>query len=147
MSNISLSNYRLPYTINVSNTFWIKNGIFTANDLRQSRDEEIIGFIIAGIILDGKIFYLGNNLNKFYGYTRNPLATEVPIEMTQLQNGIDRIGMENVKNRFYCVMSCIKDILSYSNESFRRIIGADNSISDNSLQFQIDFTQIYRLNF
>ena len=145
MSNISLSNYRLPYTINVSNTFWIKNGIFTANDLRQSRDEEIIGFIIAGIILDGKIFYLGNNLNKFYGYTRNPLATEVPIEMTQLQNGIDRIGMENVKNRFYCVMSCIKDILSYSNESFRRIIGADNSISDISLQFQIVFTAIYRL--
>lgn len=145
MANISLSNYRLPYTINVNNTFWIKNGIFTSNDLRQSRDEEIIGFIIAGIILDDKIFYLGNNLNKFYGYTRNPLATEVPIEMTQLQNGIDRIGIENVRNRFYCVMSCIKDILSYAQESFRKIVGADNSISDISLQFQIVFMAIHRL--
>lgn len=145
MSNISLSNHRLPYTINVNNIFWIKNGIFTSNDLRQSRDEEIIGFIIAGIILDDKIFYLGNNLNKFYGYTRNPLATEVPIEMTQLQNGIDRIGMENVRNRFYCVMSCIKDILSQAKESFRKIIGADTSISDISLQFQIVFMAIYRL--
>lgn len=146
MANISLSNYRLPYTINVNNTFWIKNGIFTSNDLRQSRDEEIIGFIIAGIILDDKIFYLGNNLNKFYGYTRNPLATEVPIEMTQLQNGIDRIGIENVRNRFYCVMSCIKDILSYAQESFRKIVGADNSISDISLQFQIVFMAIHRLS-
>lgn len=145
MANISLSNYRLPYTINVNNTFWIKNGIFTSNDLRQSRDEEIIGFIIAGIILDDKIFYLGNNLNKFYGYTRNPLATEVPIEMTQLQNGIDRIGIENVRNKFYCVMSCIKDILSYAQESFRKIVGADNSISDISLQFQIVFMAIHRL--
>lgn len=145
MSNISLSNHRLPYTINVNNIFWIKNGIFTSNDLRQSRDEEIIGFIIAGIILDDKIFYLGNNLNKFYGYTRNPLATEVPIEMTQLQNGIDRIGMENVRNRFYCVMSCIKDILSQAKESFRKIIGADTSISDISLQFQIVFMAIHRL--
>ena len=145
MANISLSNYRLPYTINVNNTFWIKNGIFTSNDLRQSRDEEIIGFIIAGIILDDKIFYLGNNLNKFYGYTRNPLATEVPREMTQLQNGIDRIGIENVRNRFYCVMSCIKDILSYAQESFRKIVGADNSISDISLQFQIVFMAIHRL--
>ena len=145
MANISLSNYRLPYTINVNNTFWIKNGIFTSNDLRQSRDEEIIGFIIAGIILDDKIFYLGNNLNKFYGYTRNPLATEVPIEMTQLQNGIDRIGIENVRNRFYCVMSCIKDILSYAQEAFRKIVGADNSISDISLQFQIVFMAIHRL--
>lgn len=145
MSNISLSNYRLPYTINVKNIFWIKNEIFTENDLRQSRDEEIIGFIIAGIILDDKIFYLGNNLNKFYGYTRNPLDTKVPIEMTQLQNGIDRIGVENVINRFYCVMSCIKEILSYAKQSFRKIIGADTSISDISLQFQIVFMAILRL--
>lgn len=145
MSNISLSNYRLPYTINVNNTFWIKNGIFTSNDLRLSRDEEIIGFIIAGIILDDKIFYLGSNLNKFYGYTRNPLATDVPIEMTQLQSGIDRMGIENVRNRFYCVMSCIKDTLSHAKEPFRKIIGADKSISDISLQFQIVFMAMHRL--
>lgn len=145
MSNISLSNYRLPYTINVNDTFWIKNNIFTPTDLRQSRDEEIIGFIIAGIILDNKIFYSGNSLNKFYGYSRNPLSQEIPLEMTQLQNGIDRIGIDNIKNRFYRTMSCIKDILSYAGEPFRKIIGADKSISDISLQFQIVFMAIYRL--
>lgn len=145
MSKISLSNYRLKYTINVNDTFWIKNEIFPINDLRQSRDEEIIGFIIAGIILNDKIFYTGNILNKFYGYTRNPLSTEVPIEMTQLQNGIDRIGIDNIKNRFYHVMSCIKDILAYANTSFRKIIGANSSISDISLQFHIVFMAIYRL--
>lgn len=145
MSNISLSNYRLPYTINVKNIFWIKNGIFTENDLRQSRDEEIIGFLVASIILDNNIFYSGNNLNKFYGYTRNPLDTKVPVEMTQLQNGIDRIGIDNVAKSFYCVMSCIKDVLSHAKESFRKIIGADTSISDISLQFQIVFMAVHRL--
>ncbi len=145
MANISLSNYRLPYTINVNDIFWIKNEIFPTNDLRQSRDEEVIGFILANIILGGKIFYQGSQLNKFYGYTRNPLSVDTPIEMTKLQNGIDRVGMENIKNQFYSVMSCIKDVIAYSHKSFRKIINADKSISDITLQFQIIFMAIYRL--
>ena len=67
MSNISLSNYRLKYAINVNDVFWVKNGIINANDLRQSRDEEIVGFLLAGIILNGeelKIYSTGNFLNK-----------------------------------------------------------------------------------
>lgn len=145
MSNISLSNYRLPYTISLNDTFWMKNEMFPANDLRQSRDEEVIGFILASIILDEKIFFLGNQLNKFYGYTRNPLSVEIPIEMTKLQSGIDRIGAEKVKNRFYSVMSCMKDMISCSKQSFRRILGAEKSISDITLQFQIIFMAMYRL--
>ena len=50
MSNISLSNYRLKYAINVNDVFWVKNGIINANELRQSRDEEIVGFLLAGIM-------------------------------------------------------------------------------------------------
>ena len=67
MSNISLSNYRLKYAINVNDVFWVKNGIINANELRQSRDEEIVGFLLAGIILNGeelKIYSTGNFLNK-----------------------------------------------------------------------------------
>ena len=69
MANISLSNYRLPYTISVNDTFWIKNEIFTTNDLRQSRDEEIVGFIVAGLVLENKIFsspYPTNPILKSY---------------------------------------------------------------------------------
>ena len=147
MSKISLSNYRLNYSINVSDIFWIKNDIINSNDLRQSRDEEIVAFLLAGIILDTKLklYYTGTILNKFYGYSRNPLDTDKPIEMTSLQNAIDRIGIDNIKNRFHIVMSCIKDVLTFSKSSFRNIIKADKSISDLSIQFQIVFMAIYRL--
>ena len=120
MSKISLSNYRLNYSINVSDIFWIKNDIINSNDLRQSRDEEIVAFLLAGIILDTKLklYYTGTILNKFYGYSRNPLDTDKPIEMTSLQNAIDRIGIDNIKNRFHIVMSCIKDVLTFSLSSF-----------------------------
>ena len=147
MSNISLSNYRLDYSININEVFWIKNGIINANDLRQSRDEEIVAFILASIILDNKlkIYYTGTILNKFYGYSRNPLDTTIPIEMTSIQNAIDRVGIDIIKKRFYMVMSCIKDLLAVSKMTFRNVIGADKSISDISLQFQIVFMAIYRL--
>ena len=65
--------------------------------------------------------------------------------MTSLQNAIDRIGIDNIKNRFHIVMSCIKDVLTFSKSSFRNIIKADKSISDLSIQFQIVFMAIYRL--
>ena len=132
MSNISLSNYRLDYSININEVFWIKNGIINANDLRQSRDEEIVAFILASIILDNKlkIYYTGTILNKFYGYSRNPLDTTIPIEMTSIQNAIDRVGIDIIKKRFYMVMSCIKDLLAVSKMTFRNVIGADKSISE-----------------
>lgn len=147
MSNISLSNYRLNYSININDIFWVKNAIINSNDLRQSRDEEIVAFLLAGIILDQnlKIYYTGTILNKFYGYSRNPMDTRIPIEMTRLQNAIDRVGIETIKNRFYIVMSCIKDVLAFSKLTFRNIIKADKSISDISIQFQIVFMAIYRL--
>ena len=147
MSNISLSNYRLNYSININDIFWVKNAIINSNDLRQSRDEEIVAFLLAGIILDQnlKIYYTGTILNKFYGYSRNPMDTRIPIEMTRLQNAIDRVGIETIKNRFYIVMSCIKDVLAFSKLTFRNIVKADKSISDISIQFQIVFMAIYRL--
>ena len=147
MSNISLSNYRLPYSINVNDIFWVKNDIINSNDLRLSRDEEIVAFLLASIILDEKlkIYYTGVVLNKFYGYSRNPLDTEVPIEVTSIQNAIDRKGIEEIKRSFHIVMSCIKDVLAFSKTKFRNIIKADRSISDISIQFQIVFMSIYKL--
>lgn len=129
MSNISLSNYRLKYSININDIFWVKNAIINSNDLRQSRDEEIVAFLLAGIILDQnlKIYYTGTILNRFYGYSRNPLHTDVPVEMTSIQNAIDRVGVDAIKNRFYVVMSCIKEVLVFSKSTFRNIIKADKS--------------------
>ena len=148
MSNISLSNYRLKYAINVNDVFWVKNGIINANELRQSRDEEIVGFLLAGIILNGeelKIYSTGNFLNKLYGYSRNPLNMDKPFEMTQIGNAIDRIGVEQIKKNFRIVMSCIKDTIMYSDMSFRTILSAPKSISDISIQFQIIFMAIYKI--
>lgn len=144
MSRISLSNYKLPYCIQLKDTFWIKNEIFTETDLRYSRDEEVVAFLLARIILDGKELP-SKALNKFYGYTRNPLDTSVPVEMTELQNGIDRIGVEILQNQFEKVLSVLIEIINRSGVSFRNILNLSKSISDISIYFQLVFMALFRI--
>lgn len=145
MSKISLSNHKLMYAINIDDIFWIKNQIINSNDLRQSRDEEIIAYCLATMLLGNNIGFNGSNLNKFYGYNRNPLSNEVPIEITKLQSAIDRIGVEQVKRHFQITISFIKELIISSGCTFRILIKADKSISDLSVQFNILFMAAYKL--
>lgn len=147
MSNISLSNYRLPYSIYVQDTFWVKNGIINVSEMRQSRDEEAIAYIVSNMILpdDERKPLNSTVLNKYYGYSSNPLDNVVPLEMTQINNAIDRVGFESVKRQFRIVISCFAEMLNESNKTFRQIIHASNTISDLIVPFQIVFMAIYKL--
>ncbi|RKJ38454.1 DUF262 domain-containing protein [Acutalibacter sp. 1XD8-33] len=147
MSNISLSNYRLPYSIFIDDIFWVKNGIINGPEIRQSRDEEALAFIVANMILPQKNhFYLNTMaLNKLYGYSPNPLNIDIPIEMTQVNNAIDRIGLDFVMKQFRIVMSCIEEMLNVSQKTFRQMMGISKTVSDLIVPFQIIFMAIHRL--
>ena len=101
MSKISLSNHKLEYSININETFWIKNRIFPDFGLRQSRDEEVIALIIVNMLSDiEKYNFYSNTLDKYYGYKRNPLDNEIPKEVNKIQTLIDRNGKKVVINQF-----------------------------------------------
>lgn len=146
MGNISLSNHRLPYSIFIDDIFWVKNGIINNSEMRQSRDEEAIAYIILNMILPEKERRPLNYqvLNKFYGYSPNPLDNEVPLEMTQINNAIDRLGIETVKNQFRITWSCMDEMLSASGRRFRQITSAPPTTSDLIVPFQIVFMALHR---
>lgn len=148
MTNISLSNYRLYYSINISDIFWVKNGIINQSEIRQSRDEEAIAFIIANMILppdERKPILNKTMLDNLYGYSRNPLNTEVPVEITQISNAIDRACYDNITKQFSIVMSCIKEMITASHTTFRALTGISKETSDLIDQFQIVFMAVHRL--
>lgn len=148
MSKISLSNRRLPYSIVIDNTFWIRNKIFAPFDLRQSRDEEVIAMIIIHMLSTPKRFlYNSTVLNRYYGYNKNPLAESIPEEVNRIQVCIDRIGEEKVIQQFEIVLSCIEEMIVHSGRNFRDIIGASTNLSDIGIQFEMIFLTIYRLMF
>jgi hypothetical protein len=67
MKNISITNHNLDYGIPVESIFWVKNYIISKEDLRQSRDEEIIADIIAWVAMDRGIRSSSTILNQLYG--------------------------------------------------------------------------------
>lgn len=146
MSKISLSNHRLPYSITISNTFWIRNNIFQSFDLRQSRDEEVIAMILVNMLSDSQKFLFNSNiLNKYYGYNKNPLAEDIPEEINRIQVSIDRFGEEKILQEFERALSCIDEMIEVSKKNFREIIGASKGLSDIGIQFEMVFLTIYRL--
>lgn len=147
MSNISLSNYRLPYAVLIEDVFWVKNRIINHYEIRLSRDEEAIAYIIANMILpvEERVPLSYQVLNKLYGYSSNPLDHSIPIEMTQINNAIDRVGVESVQKQFRMVMSCIDEMLVASKKTFRQIVKAPNRTSDLIVPFQIVFMALHRL--
>ncbi|HWM46870.1 MAG TPA: DUF262 domain-containing protein [Xanthobacteraceae bacterium] len=52
MKNISITNKDLAYGIAVDELFWVKQGILTKEQVRESRDEELLADIIAYMVSD-----------------------------------------------------------------------------------------------
>ncbi len=150
MSNISLSNYRLKYSIYTGDIFWVNNGIIGTDLLRASHDEEIVAYILANMILNPgeRDAYNSENLNKYYGYDSNPLNTKVPLEMTKIENAVDRVSPNIIEKQFNTVFSVIKETLSKNKTIFRDCIFEKPTTSkDLSLPFQAIFMSIFSLIF
>lgn len=52
MKEISITSKELDYGINIDSVFWVKHGILTKDQVRESRDEEIVGDMMAFMIAE-----------------------------------------------------------------------------------------------
>lgn len=55
MKKISITNKDLPYGIDVDDVFWVKEGVLSKDDVRQSLDEEQVADIVAYMVSDEPI--------------------------------------------------------------------------------------------
>lgn len=69
MKKISITNRDLPYGIDVDEIFWIKQGVLTKEQVRESRDEELVADILAFMLLDTKPSSRSEFLDDFFGYS------------------------------------------------------------------------------
>lgn len=68
MKNISITNRDLDYGIPVDDIFWVKNNIITKEDLRQSKDEEVIADMVAWVSSEKGTISSSEILNQLYGF-------------------------------------------------------------------------------
>lgn len=119
MKNISITNRNLEYGISVESIFWVKNNIITKEDLRQSRDEEIIADIVAWVAMDKGIRSSSDILNQLYGY--NDKESEVSL-LSTLEIQIQKINEDVLIANVQFVLDKLIEIIENSGKTFNSLL-------------------------
>ncbi|CAM4391150.1 DUF262 domain-containing protein [Stenotrophomonas pavanii] len=140
MKNISLTNKDLPYGIAVDDVFWVKNKILTKEDLRNSKDEEIVADIVAWIISDKAQRSSSEVLDSYYGFGGNVDASQA------IDRHINKIGQDRILE---CVQECFDLVLSVvekSGENLRDLLFKEPPARF-PRYFQLYFIALYEMTF
>jgi len=142
MKNISITNRSLNYGIPVESIFWVRNNIITKEDLRQSRDEEIIADIVAWVAMDRGVRSSSDILNQLYGHhdRENIEASLASALEIQIQKINEEVLIDNVQ----FVLDKLIEIINKSGKTFNSLL-FENQQAKISRYFQIVFLSLYKV--
>lgn len=141
MKNISITNRNLDYGISVDNLFWVANSIISKDDLRQSKDEEVIADIVAWVCLDKGVRSSSEILNELYGY--NAQSSDSSLE-SQLEVQIQKINEELIQSNVQYVFDTLIDLISESGKTFNSIL-FERQQAKIARYFQVVYLSLYKL--
>lgn len=139
MKIISITSRKLEYGINVDDVFWVKNQIIRREQVRESKDEEIIADIVATMVLEDVPGSSSKILDEYYSLTnQNKRAMD-------LDTRLSVYTIDKVYNDFIFVFDIIKSILQTSNSNFNSLITEDRSFEKVPRYFQIIFLALHKI--
>lgn len=141
MKEISLSNKKLKYGIVMEDTFWVKQKIVTIQNMRVSRDEELVAWILSYMILGDKVEPSSKALNCLYQYdedANNNLSM-------QMETAIERIGENVIISWFRTIHAEILKILQVANKNFRNLVYSDAYSEGLVRTYQVIFLALFEL--
>ena len=142
MKEVSLSNKSLPYGINLFDVFWVKQEIIPIYNMRISRDEELVAYILTYMILGRSVNPSTKNLDLFYKL--NPNEGDKDHLSSRIENEVIKIGEENIKKRFRKIFSEIEKTISMSSSTLSVILFGGNP-KGLVRSFQVLFLAFYEL--
>ena len=139
MKKISITSKDLPYGINVDDVFWVASAIIRREQVRESKDEEIVADIIAAMLLDEMPASSSNILDEFYS------LKAVTKRSMELEEKIRIQSVDNVKSNFFRVFDEIKELLEIAGKTFNNLISKDKTFDKVPRYYQIVFLALYKL--
>lgn len=143
MKKISLSNARLKYGISVTDIWWVKQHIVTQPNIRVSRDEELIAWLLSYIILGKNVSPSSRALNRLYRYDVND--KEGNNQAALVESKIRELGEESILSIFCGTFSVLLDILHKAHKDFRTLIFTEDDAEGLVKTFQIVFLAFYEM--
>lgn len=135
IKNISIAEKELNYGIDISEIFWVKHGVIIKNDIKKSRDEELIAHLVSYAALQDKASTTSKYLDAIYD-----LNTE---EYKLLTNKIETIGAENIIKSINFIFDEFSKI--FKDDTFVKTIYRGDKHLKSPSTFQIVFCALYDL--
>lgn len=140
MKNISITNRDLEYGINVNDIFWVKEGILRRENVRESKDEEIIADIISYMILTVKPPSNSDVLDDYFGVSGIDNKRYIEIE-----SAVKKYSGELIISQFKTVYGVLNKILNESGSSFGQLLFETPQSNRIPRYFQVIFLALHDL--
>ena len=142
MKEISLSNKKLHYGITMDNVFWVKEKIITIPNMRVSRDEELVAWILEYMIIGTDATPSAHELDKLY----RKVTDESGCAMAdKVENKIISIGKDTIKDWFLHIHGLMLSILECSHSEFRKLVFQDELSEGLVRTYQVIFLALFEL--
>ncbi|MGB9128059.1 MAG: DUF262 domain-containing protein [Thiobacillus sp.] len=122
MKQISITSKELPYGLNVDTIFWVQNSILTRENIRQSRDEELIADMLGYVLLDPKLSSSAEIIDEFFGYS--PTNEKQP-RRDEIEAAVNKIGGDVIISQYMAVHEAFREIVKASGKRFSELMFKD----------------------
>lgn len=132
MKQISINNNKLNYGINLGTIFWCKHGIISKNNVRDSRDEEMVAHLLSAILKKPRPHATSSNLDKFYQTNGD------------FENLISLRGESTIIDNFEAVFEEVQKTFESTGSTFKQVLFKEDVDHVNRI-FQVFFLAFYDL--
>jgi hypothetical protein len=141
MAKISISNRELEYGIPVDDVFWVKQGILTKDQLRESKDEELVADILAFALTMPKPSSRSEFLDDYFGLGSGELSDK---RRNDLNLEVQKRTVEIISADFQRVVDQLLAVLIHDNTTFGNLL-FDTPPQRAPRYFQVVFLALYHL--
>lgn len=141
MKKISITSKDLPYGINVDELFWIKQGVLTKEQVRESRDEELVADILAFMLLDSKPSSRSEFLDDFFGNSEGEAQQK---RHEEIEMATQKYTIEVAAADFQRVLDQLRITLSRAGKTLGQLLFGEQSPRA-PRYFQVVFLALHKL--
>lgn len=145
MRKISITNRELDYGISADGVFWVAHGVLTKDQLRQSRDEEMVADLVAYMVSDEPVPSRTELFDDYYGATFPETVTS-KARFDAVDHAVRKRSPELVDLDYQRVQDALILLLSQADTTFTGLIFPNgNGGNPVPRYFQAVFLALYDL--
>jgi hypothetical protein len=122
MNRISIGSRDLEYGINVDQFFWIQQGILTKEQVRESKDEELVADLLSFMLLDQKPSSRSEFLDDYFGFGTSEASTQ---RLYDIENAVQRYTQDAAATDFQRILDAIRIVLAKSGQTLGQLLFGD----------------------